>query len=92
MKPDYKIRTKLFPEGYPKPGTRLAQVLECLEAEPATAGEIAEYLGDASKYKLAASLAFLLIGRGLVVRIGYGKYQLVDAELVSCIYGSYGNL
>ena len=82
----YIVRRKGFPSGYPQPGTRQAQVLECLEAEPATCEEIARYLDTTPK--IAAALAFLLIGNNLVVRIGTGRYALADPELTSLVYGS----
>lgn len=83
--PTYKIRKKKFPQGYPQPGTKMAQVLECLEAEPATCEEIAEYLGTTPK--IAGALAMVLMPE-LITRISKGRYQLVDPELVSLIYGS----
>ena len=86
MESDYKIRKKPFPKGYPAPGTKLAQVLECLEAEPATCEEISEYLS--TTMDIASALAIRLMGDGLVQRISKGRYQLMDPVLVSLIYNS----
>ena len=84
---NYKVRKKKFPQGYPQPGSGLAQVLECLEAEPATCEEIALYLNTTPK--IASALAIVLMNeRHLVKRISQGKYQLIDPELVSLVYGS----
>ncbi len=88
MTSNYKIRKKGFPQGYPQPGTKLARVLECLEAESATLDEIAEYLGEETTPKIAGALAISLISENLVERVGIGKYQLKDPELVSLVYGS----
>ena len=83
----YKIRKKKFPQGYPQPGTMFAQVLECLEADPAPCTEIAEYLD--TTVDRAGALAILLMNEyGLVKRVSKGRYQLIDPELVSLVYGS----
>ena len=83
----YKIRKKKFPHGYPQPGTQSARLLECLEAEPATLDEIATYL-DTTLDRAGALAAVLMNEQHLVRRTSRAKYQLVNPELVSLIYGS----
>ncbi len=87
---NYPIRKNKFPKGYPKAGTQYAKALECLEAESATCEEIAEYL-NVSILHATSAVNVLLTRYGLVKRIGKGKYELIDAELVSLVYGSIEN-
>lgn len=87
---EYKIRKQRFPQGYPQSGTLSALVLECLEAEPATCEEIAEYLGTTPNR--AGALAIVLMNEHrLIKRISKGRYQLINPELVSRVYGSLEN-
>ncbi len=84
---NYKIRKKKFPQGYPQPGTQMARILECLEAEPATCEEIAEYIDTTTK--IASALAIILMNDyKLIARVSTGRYRLLDPELISLIYGS----
>lgn len=76
---------KTDPAKYPKRGTQLAKTLECLAAEPCGPTEIAHYLGRDYIQYAQANLNELK-KRGLVERIGKGKWALTDPETEALVY------
>lgn len=76
------------PPRYPRSGSASARIIECLEAEPATLEEIAEYVGKSRGN--TKSLLNLLRVEGVVVRCGEMRWTLVDPIAASVAYFSPG--
>ena len=79
------------PNGYPRPGTAKARVLECLEAESASTDEIAQYVGatlGTTKFwlhELKRDGIVRLIGYS---DLGYSMFELVDPISISILYST----
>lgn len=81
-----KIRV---PEGYPRPGSIQAKILECLEAEPASTDEVALYVGASLRHVCNRLGEFKRAGHVRLVGFnsaGHAIYELIDPVSISLIY------
>ncbi len=72
------------PLKFPRTGTMSARIIECLEAEPATADEVAGYIRE--PLERTRKLLDWLRQRGLVRHRGEFQYELTDPEAASLAY------
>ena len=70
---------------YPRVGTISAKIIECLEAEPATANEIGHYIDRTDQQ--ARALMKHLMDKGIARHKGEFQYELIDAEQAAKVYG-----
>ncbi len=72
---------------YPPAGTRMARIIECLEAEAATLQEIRAYIRvPEQNVAQVKGLLTKLQHRGLVRKCGDMFWELVDPESASIVY------
>lgn len=71
---------------YPKQGTNMAGILECLAAEPATLLEITEYV-EGSKLKSVSTMLDMMRRKKLVKGMERNRWALTSPETEALVYG-----